>query len=454
MESRHFLCLLAALLTVASCNPEVEPDYPPEEKPEIPTPEPKPEPEPDPQPVLTFTSLWEDLFKGETSCLSCMVTGGDPDRSYSISFSSSDPSVVSVSGDGTVTAISPGTAEITATVDGTEVSASRDYYVMDLSQLKRPYSRDLVLFTGHTIYYKSVMQSWDFFDDWFYACQVCGSPHTLSYTRKPVMEQGPQAYMHLKYYGHGDNMFVERASDGDYVWTSNYGTLESGQTNRYTDSQVLSRVKFTPDSTLLPEDSEFNCVIPGFKRIIAAYDADNGNVGIWCRNAEGKAWFYVYSMEDIKAARPETIQLSYTIAFGSPAKSYRPIVYARNLLKLTPLFKCQMPFNSVAQGYDYHHNKIYYLRGDGAEDEERKAGTNKNWATVYYISPRTGKQLVKVDVPWVDDVNLLNSEGITDLGYFEPEGIKLKDGLIYLGFASKDAGSSPERRVNIFKYPQ
>jgi hypothetical protein len=53
----------------------------------------------------------------------------------------------------------------------------------------------------------------------------------------------------------------------------------------------------------------------------------------------------------------------------------------------------------------------------------------------------------------VDDLSLLKSEGLTDLGYFEAEGIKIKDGVLYIGFASRDAGSSPDRRVNIFKYP-
>ena len=448
---KRVLSILAALCFLASCGPEIDP-ITPKDNPEIPTPEPEPEPEPEKEPVLQFTSIWEDLFKGESTSAACTVTDGEPGKSYKVLYTSSDVSVATVSDDGTVTALKAGTARITAKIVGTGAMAYRDYHVMDLSQLKQAYSKSLVMVKGHTIYYKAVMQSWDFFDDYFYVCQVCGSPHTLSYTRKPVYEQNPQAYMHLKYYGHGDNMFVERASDGDYLWTSNYGTLESGETNRYSESQVLSRIKFSPNKTVLPEDSNFNCVIPGMKRLIAAYDADNGNVGIWCRDASGAAWFYVFPMEDIKAAKAESIQLSFSRTYGSPKVTDTPTVYARNLSKLTPLFKFQMPFNNVPQGYDYHHNKIYFMRGDGAELEEREAGTNKNWARVYYISPQTAKTLVQVDLPWVNDVSLLKSENITDLGYFEPEGIKLKDGYIYIGFASKDAGSSPERRVNIFKY--
>ena len=157
---------------------------------------------------------------------------------------------------------------------------------------------------------------------------------------------------------------------------------------------------------------------------------------------------------NVKDAKPESVKLSFSRTYGAPAVTDTPTIQARDLSKLTPVYKFRMPFNYVPQGYDYHHNKIYFMRGDGAEEEERVAGTNKNWARVYYISPQTGKTLVQEDLPWVDDIAMLKSEGITDLGYFEPEGIKVKDGIIYFGFASKDAGKSPERRINIFKYQQ
>lgn len=450
-------CISLCLLLLASCGPEVEPEITPEE---IPAPEPGPEPEPEPDPgpaqdpALSFSSLWEDLYPGETTSAACELAGGDPARSYKIIYTSSDTSVAVVTQDGTVVAKKAGSTLVKAAIEGTDISVQRTYYVMDLSQFKRPYGKDLVFVAGHTIYYKSVMQSWDFFDDWFYAGQVCGSPHTLTYTRKPVMTQNPQVYMHLKYYGHGDNMFVERAADGDYIWTSNYGTIEEGQTNRYTDSQVLSRVKFTPGSTLEPKDATDNYVIPGMKRIIAAYDADNGNVGIWCRDSKGTAWFYVFGMEDMKAAPKESLQLSYDRSYGSPAVTDRPTVHAANLSNVTPVFKFQMPFNNVPQGYDYHHNKILFQRGAGAEPEDVAAGTGKNWERLYFISVPKGKTLTQVDIPWVINLSLLSTEGFTDLGYFEPEGVKIKDGVVYVGFASKDAGSSPARRINIFKYPQ
>ena len=455
---KKFLLFVSLLAIAGACGPSVEPDPhevpSPKPKPE-PEPEPKPEPEPEPQKELTlsFTAPYLDLYPGETAQLDCKPGGSayDPAKDYKIQYKSSNSAVATVDGSGKVTAKEAGCAIITATEADSGVTAERKIWVVNLSQIKRAYSASLQFTCGHTLYYKSVVQSWDFFDDYLYACQVCGSPHTLTYTREPVHDQDPQAYMHLKYFGHGDNMFVERGPDGDWLWTSNYGTLEAGQTNRYTDSQVLSRVRFSAGVTLIPSQATDNYVMPGMKRLIAAYDPDNGTVGIWCRESNGTARFYVYDIETLKAAPKEVITLSYTISYGSPVVNERPTVRACNLAKLAPLYSFKMPFNNVPQGYDWHHGKIWFLRGAAAEAEDVAAGTGKNWATAYLIDC-TGKKLTTASVPWVDDLGLLAAQGLTDLGYFETEGIKIKDGVLYLGFASRDAGNSPARRVNIFQY--
>lgn len=457
---KRFLPVLVLAAVLSSCTPTDEPVEPGPVPvlPPAPGPEPEPEPEPESESEKTleinFDSPFTDLFPGET-CTLTYTLGGDalePSREYKVLFSSSDPTVATVDARGQVTARKSGSTVIKVTEVDTEVYAERKVYVVNLSQIKAAYDPERKFTCGHTLYYKSVVQSWDFFDDYLYACQVCGSPHTLTFTRKPVHSQDPRAYMHLKYYGHGDNMFVERAFDGDWLWVSNYGTLESGQTNRYTDSQVLSRVKFREGQTFLPSQADLNFVLPGSKRLIAAFDPDNGSVGIWCRNSDGKPWFHVYDIEDIKKAPTEIVQLSYSISYGNPVVSEKPTVKAVNLSKVPALLSFPMPFNYTPQGYDWHHGKIWFFRGAGAEAADVAAGTAKNWATAYLVSPE-GKSLVSMSVPWVADLGLLASEGLTDLGYFEAEGIKVKEGILYIGFASKDAGSSPQRRVNIFKYP-
>lgn len=440
-RSLFWSCLL--VLALWGCRPEDGPGEPS-----------SPEDIPPGSLSIGFTGVWEDLAPKESRQLKCEISGEgyDPEKRYDIVYSSSNTAVVRVSPTGVATAVAPGAAVLRAVVHGSDAFVEKTCYVVDLHQLTQPYSPDRVFEKGHTIYARSVMQSWDFFGDWMYVIQIVGAEHAISVTRKPVLGQSPQAYMQLKYFGHGDNMFVERCEDGDYLWISNYGTQEASDKTRYTDSQALSRVKFTSDATLVPGDCTDNYVYPGMKRMIAAYDRENGTVAIWCRDGSGKAWIYVYDLETLKAAPSTAITLKYSITYGNPAVTETPVVQARDLSALTPVLSFKMPFNGVPQGYDWHGNKLYVFQGDGAEAAEVAAGTNRNWARAHLINTR-GETLFTVDVPWVDDLALLKDEGITDLGYFEPEGLKIKDGAVYLGFASKDAGSSPARRVNLFRYP-
>ena len=50
----------------------------------------------------------------------------------------------------------------------------------------------------------------------------------------------------------------------------------------------------------------------------------------------------------------------------------------------------------------------------------------------------------------LDDLTALNTAGITDTGYMEPEGVKYRGNYVYCGFASKK--SNDERRGTIFRY--
>lgn len=90
---------------------------------------PEPEPEPEPEPVKTLVqSVTLDyaqlrLFAGEQTGLKAQVLPGNADDS-SLDFSSSNPSVASVDGNGKVTALAAGSATITASAkDGSGIKA-------------------------------------------------------------------------------------------------------------------------------------------------------------------------------------------------------------------------------------------------------------------------------------------------------------------------------------------
>ncbi|MCR5268142.1 MAG: Ig-like domain-containing protein [Lachnospiraceae bacterium] len=103
--------------------PEPEPEPSPDPSPE-PDPEPDPEPEPKPEPTLTSVNVSSTSLKiGEKATLSCEGTNLE---GYAIVYSA-DNACVSISGT-TLTAVSPGTANITA-----KIKEKPDIYVSNVS---------------------------------------------------------------------------------------------------------------------------------------------------------------------------------------------------------------------------------------------------------------------------------------------------------------------------------
>lgn len=74
-------------------------------------------------------------------------------------------------------------------------------------------------------------------------------------------------------------------------------------------------------------------------------------------------------------------------------------------------------------------------------------------ASVAYVTllDLTGAQAYpRTKVGAIADMQALTTAGITATGYMEAEGIKMKNGSLWLGFASKSTDDI--RRANIFRY--
>ena len=52
----------------------------------------------------------------------------------------------------------------------------------------------------------------------------------------------------------------------------------------------------------------------------------------------------------------------------------------------------------------------------------------------------------------VSDLKALTEAGITESGYIESEGVKIRRGKLFLGFASQSKKDGNRRRANIFQY--
>ena len=61
----------------------------------------------------------------------------------------------------------------------------------------------------------------------------------------------------------------------------------------------------------------------------------------------------------------------------------------------------------------------------------------------------------RTGVAAASDADAAASIGITSTGFMEAEGIKIRDGHLYIGFASRDAvNDGDRRRANVLCYDQ
>ena len=335
----------------------------------------------------------------------------------------------------------------------------------DLSVLDSPLSKDMVLTSGTWLQNRSVMQCFALKgNSYMYADQVAASGTTrrLNVTYKPIASNSGKTLMQLEYFGHGSNLVLEECSDGDYLWIGSYGTqtkVENGN-EYYTNNQA---VKFRATGTTSPvstEDCEDHFYIPGMRNIHPSIDWTNRQIAFWCVGAKD-GYFYVYDLDEVLAVPQTTVTLANKITrggdnepFPKETKSFDAIVH--NLSSITPITVITLPSTGVVgtggnQGFELHAGRIYHYNGAGNSNDRVTPCTS-----IVTVFDFKGNVVARKQVMAVYDMDALEECGITDSGFMESEGIKIYDGTLYIGYATKKLetdGKASLRYVTILKYP-
>ena len=333
----------------------------------------------------------------------------------------------------------------------------------DLSVLEQGVSKDIVFTSGTTLRNNAVMQSFAFRGDgYMYAVQLAatGTKRRLNLAFKGVNSNSDKRYMQLEYFGHGSNIDLEKASDGDYIWVGSYGTQTKIENDEgyYTNNQTVARVKFQENALVRPEDLDEHWYIPGLKNVHPSLDSARDEIAFWGLSADSKyGYFYVYSLSEALAVPKTTETLALEIKRGGNYEDFETIsqkmtATVHNLSKITPKAVVTLPSNGPVgtggnQGFLLHSGRIYHYNGAGNNNDGAAACVST--VTVFDFS---GNVTAKKQVMAAADVSGLNSLGITDTGFMESEGIKIYDDALYLGYATRKSTDS-KRYVTIFKYP-
>jgi hypothetical protein len=170
-------------------------------------------------------------------------------------------------------------------------------------------------------------------------------------------------------------------------------------------------------------------------------------------------YFYIYRLSKVKSLPLSTITLP-EVKFGGeevgvPQQTVTRTIQARNMADIAPIASFSVAPGAHGgmlgyysfQGFDVSGDKIFFFEGEG------NAGTLASGTSTAYLTVLNRKGVVvgkRTRVEAIYDLTSLNTFGITATGYMEAEGLKMKNGVLYVGFASKS--TDDKRRANILAY--
>jgi hypothetical protein len=381
-------------------------------------------------------------------------------NSLELIWKSSDEVVLQVDRKGLVTARKIGSSDIRVTSGDGKLSATTRVTVLKNLSIKTLESdlNDNILFSkGVYLVRNSVMQSFDIDSEGFiFYDQLGGSLPQYVYVIRGMTNKSPLDFMQLKYFGHGTNIAVEEEGSDRYIWINSNGS--KGSDGEYGSSQTISRMKYIP-GTIWEKSGGEDFYIPNKFNVHPAIDVKNDLLAITSSGGgDPMRYFYFYSLSQAKALTEMPVTLS-SVRFGgegdgTPEQTETRTVRVRNLGNLSPTgsfgispAKSENEVNFFSfQGFDVADGCLYFYEGEGNDN----SGVLPSRAFVTIMDLKGNILYGRTAVQSISNISLLNKYGITATGYMEAEGIKVKSGTLYLGFASKSTDNL--RRANIFQY--
>lgn len=261
--------------------------------------------------------------------------------------------------------------------------------------------------------------------------------------------EAPEDFMTLLYYGHSTNIALEKEGSDNYIWIGNFATRYPN--GDYWQERVVSRVKYSPGKTLKNFDAEDNYYIGQYRHLTPTIDIENDLLAISYADEQkpGRNCFVVYRLSEAKALPLSIVrlmELSYGGTDEDPDEKLAPEVQVHDLTRIKPLARFNIPNTPLPwQGFDIHKDRLYYYEGEGGPNNGLVSG--KAFISIFDFD---GKPLTeRTEIGALSSLEALKKLNITSTGYMEAEGIKVRRGVLYIGFGSSNNG---RRCAQIFQY--
>ena len=224
--------------------------------------------------------------------------------------------------------------------------------------------------------------------------------------------------MHLSRGDHGDSMSIEETNGKTYIWFSCFSS------KWYSGPQLLVRTEFTPGGSYEPESFSDLYYYGNRGQGFISVDDKHDLLAVLSQNRVD-----VYKLSEAKDAPLKDVDLTRKLSNGSDISFSRK---AHDLTALKPVARIMLNENEYKgycngnlrplQGFCVYKDMIYFHLG--VEDIA---------VSVLDFFGNYKMQHVKMAIN--DDKESLIKGGFLDPNYnFEPEGIQIQNGHIYLGF--------------------
>lgn len=299
-----------------------------------------------------------------------------------------------------------------------------------------PLSSDMIYSIGALKSSTSVMQSFDLDleENIIYYTQLHKRYQILASWGK-VNGLESDGCMYLDYFGHGSNFTMENLEKDKYLWIGTYASKNNK--GDYWGDQIITRIKIEDGKEIKPWDCTDNYYF-GEKNISCAVDFDNDEftvLGISSGNVR------TYKLSEMMALPLAEITLE-PVTYGGdkapdPETTITPVVKARDCTVLKPMesFHIDRVEGVPWQGFDVCGKHIFQAQGKGNGNDG--ITPSQGYVLIYKLKGSVVQSATQVMS--IADIQALKELGITDTGYMEPEGIKIRNGKMYCGYASKNS---------------